>query len=365
MEQLTIGFIGLGLIGGSIARSIKRVDKSVRIMAYMRTRASLEAALHDGTIDRILDRADDPALSECDIIYLCTPVEYIASYLETIRPLLKDGAVISDVGSTKTEVHHTVSRLGMEACFVGGHPMAGSEKTGYEHSNDHLLENAYYVITPTASSPKALVDRIESIANMIGAIPIILDYQHHDEIVATISHLPHIIAASLVNLVRERDDKEQNMKNLAAGGFKDITRIASSSPIVWEQIAMTNTDNIVRVLEAYIASLNTTLDKLKSHTEGYIEKMFTESREYRSSFTNSKKGSLDPDYSFSVDVRDELGAIAVISSILATAGINIRNIGINNSRDYEDGTMQICFYDKDSMDAAIELLLSFNYKLSL
>ena len=138
MSDSTFGFIGLGLIGGSIARSLRRANKDITIMAYMRTRSKLEQAKKEGTIDIILDGIDE-TLSACDIIFLCTPVEYNAMYLEKVRPFLKPGAIITDIGSTKADIHKAVERLGYEDVFVGGHPMAGSEKTGYESSTDHLL----------------------------------------------------------------------------------------------------------------------------------------------------------------------------------------------------------------------------------
>ena len=149
MNEKIIGFIGLGLIGGSIARGLKRYDPNIEIMAYMRTRSRLEQAKKDGIVDVILDGIG-PELSRCDIIFLCTPVEYNAQYLAAIKPLLKEGAFITDVGSTKTSIHQEVLRLGLEKSFAGGHPMAGSEKTGYENSSDHLLENAGIVGTPGA-----------------------------------------------------------------------------------------------------------------------------------------------------------------------------------------------------------------------
>ncbi len=167
MSDATIAFIGLGLIGGSIARGIKREEADTKIMAYMRTRSRLLQAKEDGIVDVILDGIGEE-LRECDLIFLCTPVEYNAKYLSEIQPFLKPGAIITDVGSTKTDIHEEVSRLGMESRFVGGHPMAGSEKTGYENSTDHLLENAYYIITPTQASTEEQVSRLVRIANMIG-----------------------------------------------------------------------------------------------------------------------------------------------------------------------------------------------------
>ena len=130
IKDSTIAFIGLGLIGGSLARGLKRARPDIRIMAYMRTRSKLEQAKKDGIIDVILNGIGEELL-ECDIIFLCTPVEYNAQYLSAIRPYLKPGALITDVGSTKTDIHKEILRQGLSNCFVGGHPMAGSEKTGY------------------------------------------------------------------------------------------------------------------------------------------------------------------------------------------------------------------------------------------
>ncbi len=362
MKDKTFGFIGLGLIGGSIARGIKRTYPNARIMAYMRTRAKLDQAKADGIVDVILDGIGEP-LQECDIIFLCTPVEYNAEYLSKIRPFVKPGALITDVGSTKEDIHRAVTALDMEDIFVGGHPMAGSEKTGYENSTDHLLENAYYIITPTKKSKKEDTDRIVEVAKTIGSIPIVLDYHEHDRIVAAISHLPHLIASSLVNLVKDSDNPEGLMKRLAAGGFKDITRIASSSPEMWEQICMTNTDNIIEMMEHYIASLNQILDSLKERRGAEIHELFDTSRIYRNSISENRKGSLAPEYSFTVDIVDEPGAISTLSCILSARGISIGNIGINHNREQGEGALKIVFYDETSMQQAWAQLKKYNYEL--
>ena len=217
MNDTTIAFIGLGLIGGSLAKGIKRARPDIRIMAYMRTRSKLEQAKKDGIVDVILDGIDEQ-LKECDLIFLCTPVEYNAQYLSKIRSYLKPGALITDVGSTKTDIHEEILRQGLTDCFVGGHPMAGSEKTGYENATDHLLENAYYIVTPpegldqsgseTGNIPPKYAEnanRIIAVAQTVGAIPLVLDYREHDKVVAAISHLPHLVASSLVNLVKDAD----------------------------------------------------------------------------------------------------------------------------------------------------------------
>ena len=362
LGDAVIAFIGLGLIGGSIARGIKREKPDTKIMAYMRSRSRLLKAQEDGIVDVVLDGIGEE-LRECDLIFLCTPVEYNAKYLSDIKPFLKPGAIITDVGSTKTDIHEEVIRLGMEGCFVGGHPMAGSEKTGYENSTDHLLENAYYIITPTSSSTEDQVERLVQIAEMIGSLPLVLDYREHDFVTAAISHLPHIVASSLVNLVKDSDNAQGLMKRLAAGGFKDITRIASSSPEMWEQICMTNSQNLAVILDRYITSLSQVLAELKEKDNKYIYRLFETSRDYRDSFSEKVAGSIAPDYSFTVDMADEVGAISTLAVILAAKGISIKNIGINHNREHGEGTLRIAFYDRETMDKAWEVLERYHYDL--
>ncbi len=381
MSDKVIGFIGLGLIGGSIARGLKRFNPDITIMAYMRTRTKLEQAKKEGIIDVILDGIGEP-LKACDVIFLCTPVEYNAQYLAAIKPFLKEGAFITDVGSTKTSIHREAARLGLSDRFIGGHPMAGSEKTGYEHSTDHLLENAFYLITPAlkpwkTSSPegkkpwengdeprtKELIRRLTDMAKAIGAIPLILDFEEHDKVVAAISHLPHIVASSLVNLVRDSDNRDGIMKQVAAGGFKDITRIASSSPEMWEQICMANREPIIQVLSQYIRSLSQILSQIQDSSQTELLELFASSREYRDSITDRAKGALTPEYSFSVDIVDEAGAISTLSVILAAKGINIKNIGINNNREQGEGALRITFYERDAMENAKKQLEKYHYEI--
>lgn len=363
MTDSKIAFIGLGLIGGSIARGIKRSHPDVTIMAYMRTRSKLELAYSDGMIDVILDGIDDSRLRECDLIFLCTPVEYNAAYLARLKPMLKAGTLITDVGSTKTDIHRHVMELDMETVFVGGHPMAGSEKTGYENSSDHLLENAYYIITPTAKSSQKDIDRLVAVAEAIGSIPIVLDYGRHDQITAAISHLPHIVASSLVNLVKDSDKEDGLMKRLAAGGFKDITRIASSSPEMWEQICMTNSENLAAILKSYIASLETALGQLQHKDSQAVYHLFETSRDYRNTFSEKLRGPIDPDYSFTIDIADEVGAISTISVILSAGGISIKNIGINHNREHGEGALRIAFYEQEAMEKAWMRLEKYHYEL--
>ncbi|MBQ8639438.1 MAG: prephenate dehydrogenase [Lachnospiraceae bacterium] len=358
----TIAFIGLGLIGGSIARKIKQVHPNTTIMAYARTRSTLEAAKADGNVDVILDGINEQ-LSSCDLIILCTPVSYNAEYLRAIRPFLNKDCIISDVGSTKTAIHEAVIQLDMESQFIGGHPMAGSERTGYACSKANLLENAYYVITPTAKNRQEDIDRMVAFARDLTALPLVLDYREHDYSVAAISHVPHLIASGLVNLVADSDSKEQVMKRIAAGGFKDITRIASSSPVMWEQICMTNKENIISLLRDYIRSMQQIVTDLENDDNTAIYNCFERSGIYRNSISDRGNSTLNPEFALYCDIPDKAGAISVLASLLAFENISIKNIGINHNREHQEGTLKIEFHEQASCEKAKVCLEYHHYKV--
>ncbi len=362
MNNLTIGLIGLGLIGGSIAKGLKRANKGHYIMAFARHRETLEAALSDGAIDEALDGVNE-ALLRCDYIFLCTPVSYNEEYLLAIRPFLRKDAILTDVGSVKGSIHEAVKRMGMEANFIGGHPMAGSEKSGYAYSTDHLVENAYYVITPTALSPADKVEELKKLVLSLSALPLILNYREHDYIVAGISHLPHLIAASLVKLVKDKDTPEQTMKLVAAGGFKDITRIASSSPVMWQQICAANREQVRDILGDYIEALSQIHAAVAKGNDEVIYDLFDVSREYRNSIADRSAGPIKKDFAVYCDIVDESGAIATIATILATHQISIKNIGIIHNREFEEGVLKIEFYREDASLQAAELLAQCRYTI--
>ena len=360
MKHLTFGFIGLGLIGGSLAKGLKRADKNHHIMAFARHRSTLESALKDGVIDEALEGIDEN-LRRCDYIFLCTPVSFNEAYLSAVRPYLREDAILTDVGSVKTNIHEAVEKLGMEANFIGGHPMAGSEKSGYPYSTDHLVENAYYIITPTSQSPAEKVEEFRQIALSLSALPLVLDYRQHDYIVAGISHLPHLIASSLVNLIRDKDTPAQTMKLVAAGGFKDITRIASSSPVMWQQVCATNRDNIQSILGDYIQSLERIRTSLQEEDDQAIYDLFDTSREYRNSIPDRSAGPIKKEFALYCDIVDESGAIATIATILATHQISIKNIGIIHNREFEEGVLKIEFYSEETSEQAAGLLTQCRY----
>ena len=240
--------------------------------------------------------------------------------------------------------------------------MAGSERTGYACSKASLLENAYYVITPTSKTTNDQLDTMIQFAADQAAIPLVLDYKNHDYAVAAISHVPHVIASSLVNLVAKSDFPDGTMKKIAAGGFKDITRIASSSPVMWEQILFTNKDNIISLLEDYKKAIDQTITDLKTDNHKDIYDIFEQSGTYRSSISD-KRGSatLNPEYAIFCDIPDQPGAISVIATLLAFENVSIKNIGINHNREHMAGTIKIEFHDQASCEKAAECLEYHHY----
>ena len=250
----TIGFIGLGLIGGSIAKAIRKYHENYRLLAYDQDRETLAAAVSSNMIDAVCEEHDERFRS-CDYIFLCAPVSHNDENLLKILSYRKKDCILTDVGSVKTPINSLIHSLGLTDCFIGGHPMAGSERIGFANSKAGLLENAYYILAPAPQVPAAKIAEFQGLVTSMGAIPLQVESQKHDYVTAAVSHLPHIVAAALVHLVQDHDDAQGLMKSIAAGGFKDITRIASSSPVMWEQICMTNTVNISRLLQDYIDAL--------------------------------------------------------------------------------------------------------------
>ena len=234
--------------------------------------------------------------------------------------------------------------------------MAGSERFGYANSKVNLLENAYYVLTPTSQVPAERIAELKELVTAIKAIPLVIACAEHDYATAAISHLPHIIAASLVNLVKDSDSEDGLMKTMAAGGFKDITRIASSSPVMWQQICLTNTDNIKKLLEEYIADLQHIRDKLDTRDAFALYNFFDGARMYRDSFSSTSRGPIMPSYNISIEIPDKAGAIAEITVLLAKNDLSIKNMNIVHNREAEFGALTVEFYSHQDMLKAVELL---------
>jgi len=353
--DIQFGFIGLGLIGGSIARALRETEPSCNILAYSR-KPALSEDLHSALDAKVLNNVvySLTELSDCDYIFLCAPVDCNISYLPELAKIISNKTILTDVGSVKSGIHAAAEAAGLSAQFIGGHPMTGSERTGFANSNALLMENAYYAITLTEACPQERVKAFLNLIKQIKSIPVVLSPEEHDDAVAAISHVPHVIAAQLVNLVRTSEDAD-TMRLLAAGGFKDITRIASSSPSLWESILSANTAFVLPTLRRYISLLTDAEQALISDNKEAIRSLFSEAGEFRSSL-QERKGALPESFVLHADLRDEAGAIATFATLLAVHGISLKNIGIVHNRAYEQGALRIEFYDRDSLERAYALL---------
>lgn len=363
MEDITVGFIGLGLIGGSIAKAIKAKHPESTLIAYNHHTDSinknLELALQDGTLSNVTTNLSED-FRYCDLIILCGPVLSNINYLERLKPIIKPTSIITDVGSVKGNTHEAVEKIGLSKNFIGGHPMAGSEKTGYENAHAHLLENAYYILTPTPETSEEQLHFMQKIVAMTDAIPIVLDAQTHDDITAAISHVPHVISASLVNMVQSKD-LDGSMKSLAAGGFKDITRISSSSPEMWQSICLSNTDSILKFVHIFQEQLSHFEHALVTKEKSSLINLFQQAKEYRDSVPKHTAGAISSVYEVYMDILDETGAIATVATILASNAISIKNIGIIHNREFEDGVLRIELYEEDARLHTIALLRNYHY----
>ena len=361
MKHLELGFIGFGLIGGSIARALKKQGVDVSIRVYTRRKnPDLEQGMQEGIIDELLYEIDGQ-FGSCDVIFLCAPVLKNIEYLPVLKRIIRPSCIVTDVGSVKGNICQAASDCGLGQRFIGGHPMAGSEKTGYANATDILLENAYYLLTPTEQNRKEDIDTLEYLVKNTGANCVILPPQEHDSITAAISHVPHIIAASLVNMVRMNDNEEENMKAFAAGGFKDITRIASSSPEMWQDICIANKKSIGHFLSCFEQLLAQFREQMEGDDIPAIGETFRSAGEYRNSIPAKKSSLIARFYEIYVNIDDRAGAIATIATILSINGISIKNIGIIHNREFADGVLKIELYSEEDARVSRGLLEQNRY----
>jgi prephenate dehydrogenase len=352
-----VGILGLGLIGGSLAKALRYKANVAAIVAMDTDPTSGENALSEGVIDSFsLPEEGYSIFHGCDLVLLCTPLPVIVHLLPELAAL--DIGILSDVGSVKTPVMEAVSLPN----FVGGHPMAGSERQGYTCSNASLFENALYVLCvgDACSVPSSALRDFEELIKMIGAAPVRMSAQDHDQRVATISHLPHIAATALSLLAARLDDGQ--LAALAAGGFRDITRIASSNPSLWSGITQASAPSLVPILSIYIDILKQVKKELEKGDSRSVEAFFAQGAFYRNSLPTGGRGALDTTASLTVYLEDKPGALGLITTLLGKRNINIRNINIRNYRTYEGGQLHLLLGDSAQAVEAYSLLKEAGYE---
>lgn len=351
--------VGVGLIGGSLGLALKRKNPDCKITGVS-SMSAVKNAVEMGAIDCGFPYEKlEEAVAGKDVVFLCTPINVILEHIERIAHFVEPGTVITDVGSTKRIISEKAAAFFPEGVhFIGGHPMTGSEKSGVNASDPFLFQNAIYVLCPSESTGKEKVDKLSGFLSGIGARIIILDASHHDGIAAAVSHLPQMLAVSLVNSIGSVNYNPGAYLQLAAGGFRDMTRIASSSFSMWDDICRTNEDYIKKVIDSFIISLENLKERIGTPL---LKDDFERANLTRASIPKDTKGFLNTLYEILVVVEDKPGVIAAIASVLADKGINIKDIEVLKVREGEGGTLRLAFELEHEADSAIEILKSDGY----
>lgn len=294
MRWKKITLVGVGLLGGSLGLALRKRGLAASVVGFVRRPASVAECERLGAVDlATLDLAR--AVEGAEVIVLCTPIAQMRPLVKQMLPALKRGAVVTDVGSVKGSVVRDLESLVAEAGahFVGSHPMAGAEKMGVAAARADLFAGAVCVVTPTARSDRAAVGKVEQLWEAVGCRLLRLTPEAHDRLVSRSSHLPHVVAAQLANLILSpQHPVEQGM--LCANGFRDTTRIASSSPEMWRDIALANRRNLLGALERFIAALEEFRRDLKNEDARAVAKFFEQARRRRNAWSQ-RAGSRSPE----------------------------------------------------------------------
>lgn len=284
MSIKEIAVVGLGLIGGSIAKAFKLLGYEV--IGVDKDDETLRQALEDNVISQDsfnINTGDEErfeALRRADAVFVCTPVFRIVSTIEKIQPFLKEGCIITDTGSTKRQIVESAQKVVNEKIhFIGGHPMAGSHESGYGWSDENLFKGCSWILTPLNDTPDKILEKLISLIEALGATVYILSPLVHDKVVAVVSHLPQVVATCLGNTLSEIDGNGKILR-FAGRGLKDTTRIARSSPEIWVDILLSNRDELIKSISIFIDKLEYIRNYLEKEDDKRIKNFLFKAREY-------------------------------------------------------------------------------------
>ncbi len=277
--------VGVGLIGGSLARDLRRLGLVDSVVGCSRKRENLERARELGIIDTF-DVDPAQAVAGADLVVLAVPLGAMAGALEAMAPGLDEEAVLTDVGSAKASVLDAARSVfgAVPGNFVPAHPIAGTEHSGVEAALDNLFAGRRVILTPVAETSPSALARVREMWQAVGAEVLEMDPAHHDEVLAATSHLPHMLAYTLVDMLGNMEERVE-MFRYAAGGFRDFTRIASSDPQMWHDICLANRDALVNALEHFQGDLGTALDAIRDGDGKTIKDLFTRAKALRDRYT--------------------------------------------------------------------------------
>jgi prephenate dehydrogenase len=316
--------VGTGLIGGSVGMALKRIGWHVTGRDLDPERAA--QALKLGALDAV---GDDP---EATVTFVATPVRAVAA--EALHALRSGPGLVTDVGSVKGPIVEAVA----DPRFVGGHPMAGSEQDGVEGATHDLFEGATWVLTPAAGTDAAAYAQVRQLVGALGADVLALPPEHHDALVAVVSHVPHLTAATLMRLAAGRGEAQRALLRLAAGGFRDMTRIAGGSPAIWPDICGENRAAIVDVLNDLLAALGEMRDVVARGDRAELLDLLEEARAARTNLPVDI-GAPEDLRELRVPVPDRPGVIAEVTTLATATGVNVVDLEIAHSSEGRRGVL--------------------------
>jgi prephenate dehydrogenase len=357
-RKVNISIIGLGLIGGSIAKALKKSSVEVYINAFDIPETLCQAE-NERVIDNKLKNIEEAVKS--DIIFLCLPVDLSLNYFKRLIPILEEGSILTDVCGVKGIFQRTWDSLSSKGIYIGGHPMTGKEKGGYSNSDPLLFENAVYIISEKVKNESAKA-KLLSIVKLLGARAVSLNPFVHDKVVANVSHLPQLLSVALVNNA-SKNSQEKNNLDFAAGGFRDMTRIASSSFNIWDPVLRYNKDEILSAIESLQGEISKMKDQLITGQIDPISKCFDSARISRDSIPKDTKGFISPLFYISVYVKDEPGIISRISTALFQESINIKDIELLKIREGAGGTFRLAFDGLEDSQRAKVILNDIGFEV--
>lgn len=360
VSEKIVTVIGIGLIGGSICSGLK--SKGVYVKGVS-SQKSIEKAQKMGIIARGFDySAIEEAVRGSDTTFICTPLFDITKRIPEIFKHVERGTVVTDVGSTKKTICSTAERsIRRGTYFIGGHPMAGSEKRGVENANPFLFYDAVWVLTPIKGTPRGVVRRLSDLLALLGAKVMIIPPDLHDRIAASVSHLPQLLAVSLVNHLASK--KSDIYRSLAAGGFRDMTRIAASDYGVWRDIIRMNREEVGEALRDFHKRIGELIENLDD--DRYLEDAFVNAKRERETIPKYTKGFLKPLVDVRVSVKDRPGELGRITNTIYYHGINIKDIEIINVREGEGGVLRLGFTEERDAANAAQALRAIGYEASV
>jgi cyclohexadieny/prephenate dehydrogenase len=277
-----VALIGIGLIGSSLARVIRREGLADAVVATSRSAETRRRAGELGIVDEVVDSAE-AAVAGADLVVICVPVGAYGAVGQAIAPHLRDGAIVTDVGSVKGAVIAALApHMPAGVHLVPGHPIAGTEHSGPEAGFDSLFEGRWCVLTPPDGTDPGAVEKVAALWRRAGSLVDVMDAAHHDMVLAITSHIPHLIAYNIVGTVADLEDrtKRETIK-YAAAGFRDFTRIAASDPVMWRDIFLNNKDAVLEMLGRFNEDLAALQRAIRWDDGEALERMFARTREIR------------------------------------------------------------------------------------